>query len=151
MCQSSVLIILKHQQSNRECEAHQWISIYIIQFVCLFVCDSGKSYCTGRHQTLRDYKVGLQKCPPQVEIARLAVLEELSFHFQFSFAADGQFINYHSLTSGYWAVRSLIRCHPTIEFKLGCCYSSYPPLLTAQILQISLGPTWCRTNRRSSC
>ena len=57
--------------------------IYIYNSVCLFVCCSGKNYCTGRHQTLRNYKVGLQKCPPQVEIARLAVLEELSFHFRF--------------------------------------------------------------------
>ena len=60
---------------------------HLIQFVCLFVRDSGKNYLTGRHQTLRDYKVGLWKCPPQVEIDRLAVLEELD-----------------SLTSGYGAV-----------------------------------------------
>ena len=58
-------------------------SIIIIQFVCLFVRDSGKTYCIGRHQTLRDYKVGLQKCPPRVETVHLAVLEEISFNFQF--------------------------------------------------------------------
>ena len=52
-------------------------------FVCLFVRDSGKNHCTGRFQTLRDYKVGLQKCPPRVKIIRLAVLEEISFNFWF--------------------------------------------------------------------
>ena len=60
--------------------------LYIIQFVCSFVCllvrDSGKNYCTERHQTLRDYKVRLRECPPQVEIARLALLEEISFYFR---------------------------------------------------------------------
>ena len=63
------------------------VSIYIIQFVCLFVClfihDLGENYCTERHQTLRDYKVGLCKCPPRVEIAHLAVLEEISFYVRF--------------------------------------------------------------------
>ena len=84
--------------------------VYIIQlfvcllFVCLFVRDSGKTYCTGCHQTARDYKVGLQKCSPRVEIARLAVFEEHSYISAFSFAADGHFISYHSLTSGYQAV-----------------------------------------------
>ena len=63
------------------------VAIYIynsVRFlVCLFIHDSGKNYCTRHHQTLRDYEVGLQKCPPWVEIAHLAVLEEISFHFRF--------------------------------------------------------------------
>ena len=62
---------------------------HIIQFVCLFDRDLGKNYCTGRHQTLRDYKVELQKCLPRVEVTRLAVHEEISLNFRFSFAVDG--------------------------------------------------------------
>ena len=62
----------------------------ISSFVRLFVCDLGKSYCTVHHQSLRDYRVGLQRCPPQVEITRL---EEISFNFYFLLMADGQFIN----------------------------------------------------------
>ena len=81
-----------------------YISIYIIQLVCLFVRFWRKNYGTECHQTLRDYKVGLQKCPPWVEITRLAVPGEISFNFHLSFAADGHFINYCSLTSGYRAV-----------------------------------------------
>ena len=46
----------------------------------------------------------LQKCPPRVEIARLAVPKEISFNFLFLFAAEGHFINYRSLTLGYRAV-----------------------------------------------
>ena len=72
--------------------------------VCLFVRFCRKHYGTERHQTLRDYEVGLQKCPPRVEIASFAVPEEISFNFQFSFVADGHFLNYRSLTSGYLAV-----------------------------------------------
>ena len=54
----------------------------------------------------------------------------------FSFAADGHFLNYHSLTFGIGRFDSLL-----IKFKLGRRYSSYPPRLTVQILRISLGPT----------
>ena len=43
--------------------------------------------------------MGLQKCPPRVEIAGLAVLEVHPIS-GFSFAADSHFINYCSLTSG---------------------------------------------------
>ena len=65
----------------------------------------------------------------------------------FSFATGGHFINYCSLD--FQLSGSLIRCRPTFEFKLGCRYSRFPPLLTAQILQISLGPTRCRATLRS--
>ena len=81
------------------------IILYIIQFVCLFVCLSvrlrfGQNYCTERHQTLRDYKVGLRECPPRVEIARLAVLEEISFYFRFFILADAILLIIALLTSG---------------------------------------------------
>ena len=101
-------------------------------FVCLLVCDLGKNYCTVHHQTLRDYKVGLQRCPPWVEITRLAVLEEIYFNFYFLFMADGHFINYRSLD--FWLSGSMICCYPTISYILGRHYSSNPLLLTAQIL-----------------
>ena len=69
------------------CNGGNAIYIYIIKFVCLFVSlfvrDSGKKYCTEHHQTLRDYNVELCECPPRVEIARLAVLEEISSYFPF--------------------------------------------------------------------
>ena len=55
-----------------------FLHLYIVQFVCLFV-----TYSPGCHQTLREYKVGHQKCPPLVEIVRLAVLEYISFNFWF--------------------------------------------------------------------
>ena len=55
------------------------------------------------------------------------------------------FINYRSLD--FRLSYGLLRCHPTIKFKLGRHYSSYPPLLTAQFLRISLGPTHCCATR----
>ena len=116
-------------------------------FVCLFVCDSGKNYCTERHQTLMDYKAGLCECPPQVEIARLAVLEEISFYFRFLFAADSHFINYCSLD--FWLSNGLICCRSTIDLKLGRRYSSYLPLLPAHIRQNWLGLTRCCATRHS--
>ena len=122
--------------------------ICINNSVCLFIRDSGRNYCTGRHQTLRNYEVGLQKCPPQVEIVSLAVLEEMSFNIRFfSFAADGHFINYSSID--FWLSGGVIRCRLAIKFKLSCCYSSYPLLLTAKILQINLGQTRCCMTRQS--
>ena len=51
----------------------------IYNSACLFVC----SFAIRVKTTGQDYKVGLQKCPPWVEIARLAVLEELSIKFCF--------------------------------------------------------------------
>ena len=59
-------------------------------------------YGAERLQTLRDHKVRLRSVL-RVEIARTAVPEEISIDFRFSFAADGHFINYRSLTSGYRA------------------------------------------------
>ena len=53
---------------------------FVCLFVCLFVRDSDKIYCTERHQTLRDYKVRLRECPAWVEITRIAVLEEISYY-----------------------------------------------------------------------
>ena len=82
--------------------------------------------------------MGLQKCPPWVKIARLTVLEEISFNFQFSFMADVHFSNYYSLD--FRLLGSLIRRRPAIELIFDHRYSSYPSLLTAQFLQISLGP-----------
>ena len=58
--------------------------IYTYNSVCLlFVRDSGKNYCTGRHQTLRDYEVQFGKCPPRVKIDHLTVHVERTFDFQF--------------------------------------------------------------------
>ena len=57
---------------------------FIIQFVCLFFVRFWRNnYGTEHHQTLGDYKVGLQKCPPRAEMARLAVPKEISFNFRF--------------------------------------------------------------------
>ena len=61
--------------------SHLYLNNSVRLFVCLFIRDSGESYGTEHHQTLRDYKVGLRECPPWVEIARLAVLEEISIYF----------------------------------------------------------------------
>ena len=123
-------------------EALLSISIFKIQFVCLFVHLWHNNYGTERHQTLRDYEVELQKCPPRVEIPRFAVLDAIFFNFRVSFAADDHCSHDFRLTDGLIAVveRSI---------KLGRHYSSYPPLLTAQILRNSLGQTRCRATRRS--
>ena len=84
-------------------------------FVCLFIRNSGRNYWTGRHQTLRDYNVGRQKCPPGVEIARLAVLEVIFFNFRFSFVTDCHFINYRSLD--FRISDGLIRCRPQLNLS----------------------------------
>ena len=118
-----------------------------VSFVCLFVGLWRKNYGTERHQTLRDYKVGLQKCPPRVEIDRLAVPGEISFNFWFFHTRLTATLLFRSID--FWLTGGLIYCRPTMEFKLGRRYSSYPPLLTAQILRNSLGPTRCRATRRS--
>ena len=59
------------------------LQIYIFNSVRLFVRDSGKNYCTGRHQTLRDYEVCVGKCPPRVKIDCLTVHVERTYDFQF--------------------------------------------------------------------
>ena len=59
---------------------------------------------------------------------------------------DPATLNIALLTSGYRVIDSWC---PTIKFKLGHCYSSNPPLLTVQILRISLGPTRCRVASHS--
>ena len=127
-----------HTSSCTDCMSHLYIKFSL--FVCLFVRDSGKNYCTERRQTLSDYKVCLRECPPWVEIACLAVLEEISFYFQFSLAAGDHFINYCSLD--FRLSNGLICCRSMIDFKLGCRYS-YLPLLPAHIRQNWLGPSCC--------
>ena len=122
---------------------------YMIQFICLFVC----SFALRTKTTAQDatklsgiIKWGSRSALHGLKSPILQFLSYLSIS-SFSFTTDSHFINYHSLD--FWLLGSLIRCHPTIEFKLGHCYSSHLPLLTAQILRISLGPTRCRATHRS--
>ena len=86
------------------------IYIYIIQFICLFVHNSGQNYCTGCHQTLRDYGVRLGKCPPWVEIDHLTVYVERAFDFQFNFSFTADYRPSDFQLSG-----NSIGCHPTID------------------------------------
>ena len=67
-------------------------SIYINQFVCLFVCSRfGQKLLHRAPQTLRDYEIQFGKCPPWVKIDRLTVhAKNLRFPV-FSFTADGHF------------------------------------------------------------
>ena len=61
-------------------------SLYVIQFVCLFVCSfaiRAKNTAQNTTKLSEIIKVGLCECPPRVEIASLAVLEEISYYFPF--------------------------------------------------------------------
>ena len=76
------LVVQLIQTAGNRAKLH--VQVRHMHGVILFVCSLWRNnYRTERHQTLRDYKVGLQKCPPPVKIARLAVLEEVSFNFRF--------------------------------------------------------------------
>ena len=86
----------------------------IIQFVCLFVRDSGKNHCTGRRQTLTDYEVRFGKCPPRVKIAHLTVHEE-NRRFPVFLSWLMAIFNYRP--SDFWLSGDSIGCHPTIKFK----------------------------------
>ena len=85
-----------------------WVGLIIgLNFKWDFIAECFRSVCHSTVSpcpTLRDYTVELQKCPPRVEIACLAVREKISFNFQLLFAADGHFINYCFLASSYRAV-----------------------------------------------
>ena len=91
-----------HHYRQMQLSLAVYIYIYnsVRLFVCLFVRDSGKTYCTERHQTLRDYKVRLRECAPQVEIARIAVLEEISFYFRFFVRLTAILLIIAPMTSG---------------------------------------------------
>ena len=103
----SLCILYRAALDRISCNLHfrNCTDIYIYNSVRLFVSSRfGQNYCTGHHQTLRDCRVGLQKCPPWVEIVHLAVLEEISFNLRFSLTADSHFMKYHSLASSYQEV-----------------------------------------------
>ena len=71
----------------------------------MFVRDSGKNYCTERHQTLRDYGVRFRECPPRVKIVRLTVRVEKTFDFRFFFRGGWPFLIIVRVTSGHRAIR----------------------------------------------
>ena len=90
-----------------------YLSIYIIQFVCLFVCDSGKNYCTGRRQTVRDYELQFRKCPSWVKIDCLTVHAEKLRYPVFLSRLMAMF-NY--CPSDRRLSGDSIGCRPTIKF-----------------------------------
>ena len=56
--------------------------IYLRVFVRSFVCGKHQIYGTDWRQTLINYDPP-GECPPRIEIARLSVLREISWHFRF--------------------------------------------------------------------
>ena len=74
------------------------IDIYIYNwecsFVCLFVRGKRQNYGTDWRQTLRNYEERHGKCPLRVEIARLSVLGEISWHFRFFVRGRPPFFTY---------------------------------------------------------
>ena len=105
--------------------AYQKTYLYIIQFVCLFVRDLGKNYCTGCHQTLRDYEVQFRKCPPRVKIDRLTVHVQRTFDSRFFLHGWWPFLIIVSVTSGYWAIRLAVvqrsNCKLTVVIATNLC------------------------------
>ena len=78
----------------------------------LFVRDSGKNYCTGRRQTLKDYKV---QCLPRVKIDRLTVHEE---NRRFPVFPSRMMAIFNYRPSDFWLSDDSVGCRLTIKFKL---------------------------------
>ena len=140
----------REEFANNRSAPYLFIYIDIIQFVCLFVCSfaiRAKTIAQNATKLSGIIKLGSVSVLHGLKLPVLQFLKRYPPISGFLFAAGGHFINYRSID--FRLSDGLIRCRSTIDFKLGRRYSSYLPLLPADIRQNWLGPTRCCATRHS--
>ena len=70
------------------------ISLYIIQFVCLFVRDSRLNYAKNSHQSLRNYRDPPGRTTPRIGVTRPVVSMAFSVYFRYSLRGRPPYFNY---------------------------------------------------------
>ena len=71
-----------------------YVSIYIIQFVCLFVHDSRLNYAKYSHQSLRDYIDLPGRTTPRIGVTHPVVSMAFPIYFRYSLCDQPPYFNY---------------------------------------------------------
>ena len=69
-------------------------SIYIIQFVCLFVRDSRLNYAKNSHQSLGNYRDPPGRTTPRIGVTRPVVSMAFPVYFRYSLRGRPPYFNY---------------------------------------------------------